>query len=930
MTARIALVARERVSWRALALTALLSLLLGAAFTQLLRAGIGGSSASSAARTGAGVSSLAPAARASISATLGAENPAYRFAATPTGLHGANPAQHLAVEAAATGVTLHARSLSLGLSLQALGYGGALERVPAARPSGAVNRVAYARAGIAEWYVNGPFGLEQGFTLAHAPAASAARAVAGPLTLAIALSGDARASLAPGAQSVTFSGPHGGALRYGGLSVSDASGRTLRSWLALDGGRLLLRVDARGARYPLRVDPSVEAAERRLSPMLAEEKETEGKEDAGISVALSGDGDTALVGAPDAAGTGGAAWVFTRSGTSWTQQAKLELPKAALSELEEGETSTCAEEGESEEGDECGFGRSVALSASGDTAVIGAPRMHSGEGAAWIFAREGSTWTSTPTELTSPRASSGGHFGRSVALSGSGETALVGAPGELAGNGRAWVFTGSGANTSWVAQGGPLTGSAELGEGRFGRAVALAGDGDTALVGGPGDDGFVGAAWVFVSTEDGWTAQSGKLTGAGEVSDGHFGYSVALSEDGGTALMGARDDNGGTGAAWVFARSGSTWSEQGAKLIGAGAENEQFGYSVTLSAAGDSAIVGAPRVEGGRGAAWVFARSGTSWTPALRELVAGSTEETRAHFGSSVAASANGEVVLVGGPGESAKRGAAWVFGQGPAVESIKPHAGTTLGGTTVTITGEHLGGVTAVRFGSSEAASFAVDPEDPEHEITAVSPPEAAGRVDVTVETAFGASSPSTLDRYTFTPPGHKSGQEETEQGQGGNGNGNGGGNSGNGGNEQTTGNKILPVGTEEVLALGPTSGPVCGASLRSKRIAVQAHNRALFKLLGTGAGSCAGKLRVRVKLKAAHGHFKLKTIGVAVFSIAAGRHVSVSVKLNAAGRALLKAGHGRLNASVLLVKSLPTPMLARTASVRLARSKPKPRAKT
>ena len=138
--------------------------------------------------------------------------------------------------------------------------------------------------------------------------------MAGPLTLAIALSGDARASLAPGAQSVTFSGPHGGALRYGGLSVSDASGRALRSWLALDGGRLLLRVDARGARYPLRVDPSVEAAESRLSPMLAEEKETEGRR-RGHQRRAVGRRRHGARGRAGRGGDGGAAWVFTRSGT---------------------------------------------------------------------------------------------------------------------------------------------------------------------------------------------------------------------------------------------------------------------------------------------------------------------------------------------------------------------------------------------------------------------------------------------------------------------------------------------------------------------------------------------------------------------------------------------------------------------------------------
>jgi hypothetical protein len=101
------------------------------------------------------------------------------------------------------------------------------------------------------------------------------------------------------------------------------------------------------------------------------------------------------------------------------------------------------------------------------------------------------------------------------------------------------------------------------------------------------------------------------------------------------------------------------------------------------------------------------------------------------------------------------------------------------------------------------------------------------------------------------------------------------------------------------------------------------------VFRLLGTGAGRCSGKLRLRVKLKLAGGRFKLKTIGTAVFSISPGKRVSVSVKLNAAGRALLAAGHGGLNASLLLVKQAPTPYVSHTASVRLARPRPRPKPK-
>jgi hypothetical protein len=962
MTARVALAARE-LSRRQLALAGLLALLLAAGLTQGLLPALEGASSGApavgvAGTARAGSSGLSPAARASISATLGAEVPAYHFQTARGGFRGVNPAQHMGIDADQSGVVVRSRGLELGLSLQALGYGSSLSDAPVVRPSGAANRVTYARAGIGEWYVNGPFGLEQGFTLAQPPAHGAA----GPLTLAIALSGDARASLGAGGNSVIFSAPQGRTLRYGGLSVSDASGRTLHSWMALAGGELLLRVDAGGARFPLRIDPTLEAPATTLAPSGAE------GEGAGMSVALSADGNTALVGAPDGEVDGGGVWVFTRSGlvSEWVQSGEITIPVA------EGESSECvegAEEQASEGGNECGFGRSVALSADGETAVIGAPRMNvqvaaqhpeePGEteavvhaGAAWVYARSGSSWTGT--ELTSPEPAHGGRFGRSVALAGNGETALVGAPGEHAGHGRAWVFTGSG--SSWAPQSGALLGAGEEGEGRFGRTVALSGNGEVALVGAPNDEHYLGAAWVFARSGSKWTEQGPKLTDDGESPEGRFGYSVALSEDGATALVGAPRVEDDRGAAWVFAQSGSSWVQPGSKLVGDGEEGEQFGYSVALAASGKSAIVSAPHWKEARGAAWLYERSTAGWGAAVRRLEGGYKETDRALFGASVAMSPDdGETVLVGGPDESKRAGVAWVFGPGPSVECVeslgsydcelarrseyKVTQGSTEGGTSVRIDGGHLAGATAVRFGAVEATSFEVHSRGSEEWITAVSPP-ATGTVDVTVETQFGVSSTGEkFDQFMYVPPGHGTGGKGGGGGGKGGGNGGGGsGGSGNGGEPPPSGpsNEGSPgpgIGTAQaVLAAGPISGGACGASVLSKKIAVQANNRALFKLLGTGAGKCSGKLRLNVKIKLAHKRFKLKTIGTAIFSIYAGKRVTVSVKLNAAGRALMKAGHGRLNASLLLVKQAPVPFVSRTASVRLARerAKPKPKPKT
>jgi hypothetical protein len=934
MTGRIALAARTHLSWPAVALVGLLSLLLAAALTQGLRAldGVFSSApAVSSAAPSVQRSSLPAAARASISATIGAGELAYHFDATRGGARAGNPAQRLSVGVSQAGVRIERAGLDLGLSLRALGYASTLQPLSNTQPSVAANRVDYVHSAVDEWYVNGPFGLEQGFTLTHAPA-SAAPTPSAPLTLAIALAGNARAALARGGQSVTFTAADGSVLRYAGLSARDASGRALHSWLTLGSRELLLHVDARDARFPLRIDPELAAPEARLVPTTEEPEEGD---EAGLSVALSADGNTALVGAPGGKLSIGAVWVFTRSAGKWQELQKLEAPEI------EGGADVCAEAstGSGEEGEECRFGRAVALSGNGQEALIGAPLANSQGGAAWIYTRSGSTFKAA-AELTSPQPSPQGHFGRSVALSESGETALVGAPGELKFQGRAWVFSGSGA--SWAVD-APLAGAGEQGSGRFGRSVALAGDGETALVGAPADDNLIGAAWVFQRAGVEWQEQGPKLIPVGEeISEAHFGHSLALSANGSTAVVGANEYRGGLGAIWTYSRTGTSWSELGPMIEGGsqagtaeGGEEgkektsevsespEEFGSSVALSAAGNGLIVGAANYKDYRGAAWLYELSSSTWGSPLRRLEREAGRVHKARFGYSVAMSANGETELVGGPTETGKGGAAWVFGHAPIVESIEPNSGTTAGGTEVTIVGWNLTAATAVRFGATAAPAFALNPG--EHSLTAEAPPGKVGTVDITVETPLGISAVSEKDQFSYVPPSHKSGKG----GGGGSGGGGGGPQPGNAPENPPSTGIPMQVGTEAVLALGPVSSPACGASLLSKNIAVQANDHALFKLLGTGTGKCAGKLRLRVEIKLANKHLKLKTIGVAVFAIAAGKRVSVSVKLGAVGRALLRTGHGRLTGNLLLVKQSPLPFVSRTASVRLALQRPKPKHK-
>jgi hypothetical protein len=128
------------------------------------------------------------------------------------------------------------------------------------------------------------------------------------------------------------------------------------------------------------------------------------------------------------------------------------------------------------------------------------------------------------------------------------------------------------------------------------------------MVGGNGDNGGVGAVWVYTRSGGAWSQQGSKLVGTGAVLSPQQGSSVALSADGNTAIVGGFNDNGGVGAAWIYTRSGGAWSQQGSKLVGVGGVGGSAfqGNSVAISADGNTAIMGAPHDNGSIGTAWVF------------------------------------------------------------------------------------------------------------------------------------------------------------------------------------------------------------------------------------------------------------------------------------------------------------------------------------
>ena len=360
-------------------------------------------------------------------------------------------------------VDLRAGGVSLSLTFVGLGRGGRLGRPGVVSLSARANRVVYDRGLLREWYAAGPLGIEQGFTLARRPAGTSA-----PVTLTLGLAGSARArQIGSRLEFVARSGRV--ALRYAGLSAIDANGRQLQAALALRGDRLLVRVSDRGARYPLRIDPLIQQGSKLTGT------DEEGPGNFGDSVALSADGNTALIGGPGDSegnvGGVGAAWVFTRSGSTWTQQG----PK-----LRESRTIGVIHPGL--------FGSPVVLSADGNTALIGCD----GGGAVWVFTRSGSTWIQQGPPLYVRRAWDPDlRLRLHVALSADGNTALFGAPNNLDANyrvvGAAWVFTRSG--STWTQQGPQLTATDDRSR-PFGSSVALSADGNTALIAGDSDPNY--------------------------------------------------------------------------------------------------------------------------------------------------------------------------------------------------------------------------------------------------------------------------------------------------------------------------------------------------------------------------------------------------------------------------------------------------------
>ena len=309
------------------------------------------------------------------------------------------------------------------------------------------------------------------------------------------------------------------------------------------------------------------------------------------------------------------------------------------------------------------FGISVAI--SGDTAIVGASSddvgANANQGSAYIFVRNGTTWTEQ-AKLTALDGAAQDFFGVSVSIYG--DTAVVGANMDDVGanmnRGSAYVFIRNG--TTWTQQ-AQLIASDGAGGDQFGFSVSISGE--TVIAGAYLDDvganSNQGSAYVFVRSGTAWTEQA-KLTAAdGAVGDG-FGYGVSIS--GNTIIAGASGDdigaNSDQGSAYIFVRNGTTWTEQAKLTASDGAASDQFGISAAVS--GETAIVGAIYDDVGansdQGSAYIFVRNGTTWTEQAKLTASDGAADDQFGYGVSI----YGGTVSVGAPGSNVDKGSAYVF----------------------------------------------------------------------------------------------------------------------------------------------------------------------------------------------------------------------------------------------------------------------------
>ena len=350
----------------------------------------------------------------------------------------------------------------------------------------------------------------------------------------------------------------------------------------------------------------------------------------GSSASVSGDGNTIIIGANGDDSTKGSAYVFTRSGVTWSQQAKLVAS--------DGATSDSA-------------GMSVSISSDGNTAIVSAYGNSTYKGAAYIFTRSGTTW-SQQAKLVASDGVNSDRFGSSVSISGSGDSVIVGAPNDDAGKGSAYIFTRSG--VTWMQQAKLVASDGDAYQ-NFGSSVAISSNGTRAVVSrinvteSPG----LQAIYIYHLSGSTWTQITKFTPVSGSVGD-YYGDKLAISGDGATIAVGAYADTN-RGAVYIYTESQDVWTHR-VKLVPPNiATNDNFGMRMCLSYNGTVLhVTGTTNRK-----THVFSGSGAVWSQVA--LLTGNDSITGDGYGYAISCSETGDVMVTGARAASSK-GAVYVF----------------------------------------------------------------------------------------------------------------------------------------------------------------------------------------------------------------------------------------------------------------------------
>lgn len=553
---------------------------------------------------------LPPVAAPIISATLGSHDAHYRVKSLGGRFSTENPANHLTASFTAEGLDLQRRHAHWEMKLVGYGYDENVTTPANVAPHAIANRVEYSREGLTEWYVNGPMGIEQSFRIAQAPWNE--NTDRHTLVFDFSVKGKWKNSEGTRSRAITLQDEDGRpALRYAGLIAYDASGRELTSWLEVAEQGMRLRVNTQGAKFPVTVDPTYSEIAQ-LSDSAAPAKSLLGVSTAvsddgkvvvaggcgldvslascsltmngavyifvepgtgwanatqatavltasddipsnpgdgfGSAVAISGDGMTIVVSAPDhqcqtinsATECMGEAYVFTAtSESSWTTTSS----QAAILTASGGTIGDF-------------FADSIGIDGGGDIIVAHEFNPTSGIGHVNVYVRPGSAWKNAneTAQLEPDDVAPFDNFGFGLGISPDGKTVAAGSFGGRSFEGEAYVFLEPSASGGWTSVSEPIIESAKLlnsdanENGGFGYAAAVDSAGDTVVIGAAFESNNGGEAYVFVRPSNGWQSgtplnETTQLNATDLVDGAAFGQQLAISDNGSVILVGS--DSGG-------------------------------------------------------------------------------------------------------------------------------------------------------------------------------------------------------------------------------------------------------------------------------------------------------------------------------------------------------------------------------------------------